>query len=294
MNHQYPNGQGYPQSYLHSGRQQPLGPSSTRSQGHAIPASAPSSAHTLPPISAPNYAPSLGHDAYSSRAQPLQPSLLTSGPNPLHQAAPVPVYGPTGTTFLSGPGPTIGYSQPPPASQSYRTSAPQYQVVPPLPNSSYPSSSQPGRLPDIRPMPINTLSAADVALSKNGRSLASAKSLSDEQPIHVVGSQGRRGILPSAAGRPPAIGENGANGQKNAAAPAKDADGKYPCEHCPKTYLHAKHLKRHMLRRKCGPRLLLIFANMSKTLVFDPTLVACAEIHSHEATSSSDISRNAQ
>ena len=33
----------------------------------------------------------------------------------------------------------------------------------------------------------------------------------------------------------------------------RNADGKYPCKHCPSTYLHAKHLKRHMLRRKYGP-----------------------------------------
>ncbi|EJT69054.1 hypothetical protein GGTG_13451 [Gaeumannomyces tritici R3-111a-1] len=30
--------------------------------------------------------------------------------------------------------------------------------------------------------------------------------------------------------------------------PQKDADGKFPCPHCSKTYLHAKHLKRHLLR----------------------------------------------
>ncbi|CUS08587.1 unnamed protein product [Tuber aestivum] len=30
--------------------------------------------------------------------------------------------------------------------------------------------------------------------------------------------------------------------------PVKDQDGKFPCLHCPKTYLHAKHLKRHLLR----------------------------------------------
>ncbi|KAI7520336.1 hypothetical protein KC317_g22415, partial [Hortaea werneckii] len=30
--------------------------------------------------------------------------------------------------------------------------------------------------------------------------------------------------------------------------PQKDADGKYPCPHCNKTYLHAKHLRRHLLR----------------------------------------------
>ncbi|KAI6785107.1 Fungal specific transcription factor domain [Emericellopsis cladophorae] len=67
-----------------------------------------------------------------------------------------------------------------------------------------------------------------------------------EQPTHVVGSQGRRGILPSAPGRPaaPAAG----TGAKSTVIPVKDADGKFPCPHCTKTYLHAKHLKRHLLR----------------------------------------------
>jgi predicted RNA-binding Zn-ribbon protein involved in translation (DUF1610 family) len=70
-----------------------------------------------------------------------------------------------------------------------------------------------------------------------------------DQPTHVVGSQGRRGILPSAPGRPaaPAAGSGTA---KNTVIPVKDADGKFPCPHCTKTYLHAKHLKRHLLRRE--------------------------------------------
>lgn len=71
----------------------------------------------------------------------------------------------------------------------------------------------------------------------------------DDVPTHVVGSQGRRGILPSAPGRP-AVTATGPGASKNAMIPAKDADGKFPCPHCVKTYLHAKHLKRHLLRRK--------------------------------------------
>ncbi|OCT51066.1 C2H2 transcription factor [Cladophialophora carrionii] len=70
----------------------------------------------------------------------------------------------------------------------------------------------------------------------------------DPTKTHVVGSQGRRGILPSAPGRPPVM-PNGVNGSpKSSAVPQKDADGKFPCPNCTKTYLHAKHLKRHMLR----------------------------------------------
>lgn len=69
-----------------------------------------------------------------------------------------------------------------------------------------------------------------------------------DQPTHVVGSQGRRGILPSAPGRPAA--PTAGTGAKSNIIPVKDADGKFPCPHCTKTYLHAKHLKRHLLRRK--------------------------------------------
>jgi hypothetical protein len=71
-----------------------------------------------------------------------------------------------------------------------------------------------------------------------------------ESPTHVVGSQGRRGILPSAPGRPAVSSSTASSSGKNAPVPVKDANGKFPCPHCNKTYLHAKHLKRHLLRRK--------------------------------------------
>src|SRR5258706_422283 len=59
-----------------------------------------------------------------------------------------------------------------------------------------------------------------------------------------------RVIHPSAPGRP-AVGTTGSgSASKSALIPAKDADGKYRCPHCTKTYLHAKHLKRHLLRRE--------------------------------------------
>ncbi|KAF2430916.1 hypothetical protein EJ08DRAFT_713877 [Tothia fuscella] len=62
------------------------------------------------------------------------------------------------------------------------------------------------------------------------------------EPTHVVGQQGRRGVLPTIGNKPPPV-----NG-KNFIVPPKNEEGKFPCPHCPKTYLHAKHLKRHMLR----------------------------------------------
>ncbi|KFZ25022.1 hypothetical protein V502_00498 [Pseudogymnoascus sp. VKM F-4520 (FW-2644)] len=52
-----------------------------------------------------------------------------------------------------------------------------------------------------------------------------------EVPTHVVGSQGRRGILPSASRRP-SVAATGLGASKNAQTPAKDADGKFPCPHC--------------------------------------------------------------
>jgi hypothetical protein len=70
-----------------------------------------------------------------------------------------------------------------------------------------------------------------------------------EPPIHVVGSQGRRGILPNAPGRPP-VTAIGTGSTKNTLVLGKDAEGKFPCPHCTKTYLHAKHRKRHLLRRE--------------------------------------------
>lgn len=75
----------------------------------------------------------------------------------------------------------------------------------------------------------------------------------DQGRTHVVGAQGRRGILPSDEGRPPALGNQ--PGAKPSDPPQKDANGKFPCQHCTRTYLHAKHLKRHMLRRSFSPSL---------------------------------------
>lgn len=111
---------------------------------------------------------------------------------------------------------------------------------------------------NISPAPQNRNAQAIIPLSQSGMHMQGGmqspcgqnnmlSQMSEiEPPTHVVGSQGRRGILPSAPGRPPASSNTG----KNSLMPAKDADGKFPCPHCTKTYLHAKHLKRHLLRRK--------------------------------------------
>jgi hypothetical protein len=111
-----------------------------------------------------------------------------------------------------------------------------------------------GRQPvPLRPMPSGGLSQMSHSMRPQyGHSRALSQSSvtpnQETQPTHVVGSQGRRGILPSAPGRAAAV--TGTGGSKNGLIPVKDADGKFPCPHCNRSYLHAKHLKRHLLRRE--------------------------------------------
>ena len=123
--------------------------------------------------------------------------------------------------------------------QSFNTAS--YPLNQPL--NSIASSSN--GLPTIRPMPptssgMSASLSALPSLTTTGHTFVQ----NEEAPTHVVGQQGRRGILPSAPGRPVA-----ASSSKPLTL-QKDADGKFPCQHCNKTYLHAKHLKRHMLRRE--------------------------------------------
>jgi hypothetical protein len=149
--------------------------------------------------------------------------------------------------------PTNNYQQPP---QQYRTSSsmmPQSSTAMTHPQPIAPAPTQ-NRIPQaLRPMPPNGLQHMQSALSSpyGQQSMIPQSSMLEnmEPPTHVVGSQGRRGILPSAPGRP-AVTATGTGSTKNTMIPAKDADGKFPCPHCTKTYLHAKHLKRHLLRRK--------------------------------------------
>lgn len=121
-----------------------------------------------------------------------------------------------------------------------------------VPLAPAPAQNRMGPQP-LRPMPSGGLHLQSALNSPHyGQNQMIGQSMlpdMNEQPTHVVGSQGRRGILPSAPGRP-AVTATGTGSTKNAMIPAKDADGKFPCPHCTKTYLHAKHLKRHLLRRK--------------------------------------------
>jgi predicted RNA-binding Zn-ribbon protein involved in translation (DUF1610 family) len=68
-----------------------------------------------------------------------------------------------------------------------------------------------------------------------------------DSPTYVMGSHCRvilPGTLVTAAALAP-----GTTQAKNQILP-KNADGRFPCPHCAKTYMHTKHLKRHLLKRK--------------------------------------------
>ena len=141
------------------------------------------------------------------------------------------------------------------------TQAPFSQSIPQYaPNATYPrQTSQPGGnfdyasasgqngLPLLRPMPSNNF---EEQRPQAGGGQSSSGTSQGNPPRPVVGSQGRRGILPNAEGRPPVASADIDPSLKANFNPAKGADGKYACPHCQKTYLHAKHLKRHHLRRK--------------------------------------------
>jgi len=140
------------------------------------------------------------------------------------------------------------------ASAYAMTGPPQY----PSPHAGYPTSAgmmpqatqamshqpiapalAPRGAPILRPSPQSVMPGAMMGQAQGMQEA--------DQPTHVVGGQGRRGILPSAPGRAP-VGQ-GVDG-KGPFQFEKTADGKFQCPHCPKTYLHQKHLKRHMLRRE--------------------------------------------
>ena len=216
----------------------------SRPQSHSLPQQSLPTAHTLPPLTSGSHAtPTFGTDTYSARNQTLQPSLMTAPHEQVSQPGSYPVYAPTANTFYNGQ--SANFSQPSQNQQLHQQSRP--ASVTGLSQPLYTSAPTQGRLPDLLPMPPRVNGKPSLSL---GTHINQLDSVEEPQPTHVVGSQGRRGILPSAAGRPAAVAGANTSGQKAAPTPPKDAEGKYPCPHCTKNYLHAKHLKRHLLRRK--------------------------------------------
>ena len=174
---------------------------------------------SLPPIHA--------HNAPSEipAIQQLQPSALNGS-----QPTSFPAYAPTSNIHYHH---DIASSPATPGRTQYASAAPS--------NFS---------LPKLQPAPTANGDLRQGYDQERADSRLGSPSAQETSPKHVVGSQGRRGILPSVSGRPPALTSPSANGSKTPPTVNKDGDGKYPCPHCNKPYLHAKHLKRHMLRRK--------------------------------------------
>lgn len=228
--------------------QYPMQPQYPVSQPHTLPPLQPHHSQSPNPYMGQSYRPDMArypatsaHDVYSTTA-PMAPHTPVGSLPP--------------TSFLAHPG-GQPQGQPPQGYQSPQT------LLPPTSGSqSYPQPIAPApprdRRPDYAAMPSGAFShpegrapiwagADPMAAAANGQ--APLPDNREPPRTQVVGSQGRRGILPSVPGR--AAVPNGANGTaRSTTIPAKDADGKFPCPHCTKTYLHAKHLKRHLLRRK--------------------------------------------
>jgi hypothetical protein len=249
--------------------------------------------HTLPPLQphhpqspAPHhymgqpYRPDLSrypastHDVYGASTAPMMPHTTVGSLPP--------------SSLLNLPNPqTQAHQQYPPPPPS---------VLPPASTAqSYPQPIAPApprdRRPDFNGLPSGAFSYSDgkgwgMTPDVNG---ANGSPYAKEQPrTQVVGSQGRRGILPSVPGRATPV-TNGVNGTaKSTTIPAKDADGKFPCPHCNKTYLHAKHLKRHLLRREFRKDISyskFALTDASQTPVIAPTCVFCARTPSPAVTS---------
>ncbi|OAQ58975.2 hypothetical protein VFPPC_11470 [Pochonia chlamydosporia 170] len=105
-----------------------------------------------------------------------------------------------------------------------------------------PASSARYDSPTLHPMPPNGLTGQPGVTPPCGSAsvmLPNRVVYNGALPPRVVGSQGRRGSLLCNAGRPvvPAAGE------KYNAVQTKDADGKYPCPHCAKSYLSRQALE---------------------------------------------------
>ncbi|KAM3563487.1 hypothetical protein MY1884_000694 [Beauveria asiatica] len=203
---------------------------------------------TLPPLqpSTTSMQPIYGSNPHTPR---------TGTPNTPNSAHNLPPSYPQSTQAGARSGMYSMAQNPYPPHTGYGTSQPMMPGATTAPSHPHPQPIAPapagGRGPPVlRPMPPGGLMGQNGVGSPYGPGplMPNNGVMGDaEQPTHVVGSQGRRGILPSAPGRPaaPAAGTTAA---KNTVIPVKDADGKFPCPHCTKTYLHAKHLKRHLLR----------------------------------------------
>ncbi|KAF8460425.1 fungal-specific transcription factor domain-containing protein [Kalaharituber pfeilii] len=147
-----------------------------------------------------------------------------------------------------------------PPQTSPQTSHHSYPHHPVLPSQSQPQAIQSVQGQPQAPMrPMQ--SHSPVGLDVSSQTSQSQNSSPEQSPsgsrserigrLGSHGGAGRRIILASGSSgagtlsMPNGVTATGSAGQNQA---TKDASGKFPCVHCHKTYLHLKHLKRHLLR----------------------------------------------
>jgi hypothetical protein len=198
--------------------------------------------HTLPPLQGPQHAMMYGGSAPHTPRTPATPNTPGSANNMGN--FPQQLGGQPRNYMIPG----NPYQQQNPGYPTSRSMMTQSATAMSHPQPIAPAPAPRMSQQPLRPMPTNGMPHMQ-GMQQYGQNNMLSQMPMEEPPTHVVGSQGRRGILPSAPGRP-AVSQTGTGTGKNALIPAKDADGKFPCPHCTKTYLHAKHLKRHLLRRK--------------------------------------------
>lgn len=199
-----------------NGQFQPLAPQQFSSAQSQVP--------TLPPISgsgAQFYNPTGHHSHHNSNGQTPTASRTPS------------TSGPSANTSMA------------PLQQHHQLRPIQPTPSPYMSMSSYGSSqtSAPGHINGQHPLPLhNNMHGLNFSLQGQYHTPMLPHPQPEPEPVHVVGQQGRRGVLPTHPGRPPP--------SKAPQLPTKNADNKFECPHCVKTYLHLKHLKRHLLRRE--------------------------------------------
>ena len=247
---------GYMPPYPPSNHQQPPPQQTISSFGNLSSQSHPhdSPSHpTLPPLQSQNGGYQFGNMSYGhpgsqsqSNSTPHTPVSSVSANNGTHYTHMSPINAPPGSMLPPSTYPAYQQQQ---QQMPYATST----------SASMPPTTASIGLPNLRPMPpggVSTGMGGLPSLSTGQLGQQPSFMQNEEAPTHVVGSQGRRGILPSAPGRPNPPAQGSAQSTKSM-IPQKDADGKFPCPHCNKTYLHAKHLKRHLLRRTLAHFLLM-------------------------------------
>ena len=132
------------------------------------------------------------------------------------------------------------------------TSFGQQGLQPRISEASVPSDLGSLAIPDIKHPPVNRPPMWDSSMDSTPQTASSGTPVSSpEQTVDgVVEPDDKINGLPGTAREPyvPPVPTCGYS--KYAIQPVRDETGKFPCPYCPKTYLHAKHLKRHMVRRK--------------------------------------------